>query len=103
MSSSNSDQSQTPTTQTWVQNSGYDVKDWHEHIEEKMEKLQEPQAVYFQPFDGLSPVYCTCYGIEERFALLKIPPQDSGDVWTDWFPPSGICFIVTDKRFIGPQ
>lgn len=86
MSSQNLDQSQTPTTETWIRESGLNPRtDWDIDWQERLE--DGPVAVYFEPFHGLYPVYCECSDVYEGFAVLKVPPKKKeGRHWTNWFP-----------------
>lgn len=88
-------------TQTFVVNDGLNPRtdwDWEPH------DADLPVAVYFEPFHGLWPIYCSCYGIYDDYAVLKVPPKSEGEqTVTRWFPPEGWSWVIVPEIFVRPQ
>lgn len=92
-------------TETFVQNLGLNPRiDWDIEWEKRL-MADGPIAVYFEPFEGIYPVYCSCYRKKGEYLVLKIPPKDCryGRALTDWFPVTGGSWVVVPEIFVYPQ
>lgn len=70
--------------------------DWDERFE-----VEETIAVAFEPFHGLWPAYCECYGVYGDYAVLKMPPSD--DSASDCREPSNWLPIDEEHWCIVPE
>lgn len=78
--------------------------DWNKKIE-----LEGSVPVSFEPFHGLWPIYATCYGVENGYAVLKFPTEfsDNADWRVKWLPDVDDdrewLWAVVPEIFIRPQ
>lgn len=77
-------------------------ENWELDISEELEE-SDTVSVEFDPFNGLYPIYCQCYDINDGYALLKVPPKEDGDSPTDWFPPEDWSWCIVPEIFLRPQ